>query len=210
MFDISHDAWTEEAPLPTDRSKDRRVQKTQSLLHEALSSLIHEKSYDAIVVKEILARANVGRSTFYTHFRDKDELLVSGIRHMVGAGRPDSPAPSTGRADRLLRFSLPILQHIERYRATSASASGTRRQDVVHEHLQRVLVELIIHDVRGAGHHQHEGAKMVPPDLLAHHVAYTFVLVLNWWVESCNALSAREVNELFRALVLPTLSRILD
>ena len=61
--------------MPRVRSTDRRVQKTQDLLHGALASLIHEKSYDAIVVKEILARANVGRSTFYTHFRDKDELL---------------------------------------------------------------------------------------------------------------------------------------
>jgi AcrR family transcriptional regulator len=168
--------------------------------------LLHEKSYDAIVVKEILARANVGRSTFYTHFRDKDELLVSGIRHMVG----DFPAPPTGRADRLLRFSLPILEHIERYRATNASATGARRQDVMHEHLQQVLVELIVHDLSGAGHRQHERAHGVPPDLLAHHVASTFVLVLNWWVESGNALSAREANELFRALVLPPLSRVLD
>src|SRR5215217_1690660 len=40
--------------VPNDRSKDRRVQKTQGLLHGALASLIHEKSYDAIVVKEIL------------------------------------------------------------------------------------------------------------------------------------------------------------
>ena len=55
---------------------DRRIQKTKNLLHQALGSLIREKPYDAIVVKEILDRANVGRSTFYTHFRDKDELLV--------------------------------------------------------------------------------------------------------------------------------------
>ncbi len=65
------------------RVKDRRIQKTQKLLHEALVSLMHEKSYDSIVVKEILNRANVGRSTFYTHFRDKDELLVSGIHEML-------------------------------------------------------------------------------------------------------------------------------
>jgi AcrR family transcriptional regulator len=66
------------------RTKDRRIQKTRTLLHEALESLIREKPYDAIVVKEILDRANVGRSTFYTHFRDKDDLLVSGIHDMLG------------------------------------------------------------------------------------------------------------------------------
>ena len=196
--------------LPADRSKDRRVQKTQALLHEALSSLIHEKSYDAIIVKQILARANVGRSTFYTHFRDKEELLESGIRDMVGASGTASQAPSTGRARWLLRFSLPILQHIEQYRATSTSAAGARRQDIVHEHLQRVLVDLIVHDLRSAGLGQHERAQMVPPDLLANHAASTFVLVLTWWAESENTLSAREVDELLRQLLLPTLSRIFD
>src|SRR6516164_2810623 len=53
------------------RGKDRRIEKTQALLHEALGALIREKPYDEIVLKEILDRANVGRSTFYTHFRDK-------------------------------------------------------------------------------------------------------------------------------------------
>jgi AcrR family transcriptional regulator len=46
-------------------------------------SLISEKAYDAIVVKEILDRANIGRTTFYTHFRDKDELLASSIQEML-------------------------------------------------------------------------------------------------------------------------------
>lgn len=45
--------------MPEKQVKDRRVQKTQGLLREALVSLIHEKSYDAIAVKEILDRANV-------------------------------------------------------------------------------------------------------------------------------------------------------
>src|SRR5262245_36474464 len=67
------------------RTKDRRIQKTQKLLHEALACLIREKPYESIVVKEILDRANVGRSTFYAHFRDKDDLLVSAIHDMLGA-----------------------------------------------------------------------------------------------------------------------------
>jgi AcrR family transcriptional regulator len=54
--------------MPRPRTHDRRVEKTQRQLREALVSLIHEKSYDAIVVKEILDRADVGRTAFYTHF----------------------------------------------------------------------------------------------------------------------------------------------
>ncbi len=61
------------------------MQKTQAVLHEALALLLREKAYDSISVKEILDRANVGRSTFYMHFRDKDDLLVSGMRDMLRA-----------------------------------------------------------------------------------------------------------------------------
>ncbi|MGE5109488.1 MAG: TetR/AcrR family transcriptional regulator [Acidobacteriaceae bacterium] len=67
------------------------MQKTQNLLRDALVALISEKPYDSIVVKEILDRANVGRSTFYMHFRDKDDLLLSGIQQMLG------PLPEAGR-----------------------------------------------------------------------------------------------------------------
>ena len=64
LFVISPSALEEEVTVPEKRVQDRRIQKTQRLLlYEALFSLIHEKSYDAIVVKEILHRANVGSCT---------------------------------------------------------------------------------------------------------------------------------------------------
>ena len=195
--------------MPRVRSTDRRVQKTQDLLHGALASLIHEKSYDAIVVKEILARANVGRSTFYTHFRDKDELLDSGIRDMLRASATAAPMRSTGSADRILRFSLPILEHIERYRDASDSPVDAKKLAVVHEHLEQVLVELIVDDLKRAGQCHRESEFSVPCDLLARHVASTFLLVLSWWVEFGQPIQSRKVNDLFRALILPAVTEAL-
>jgi AcrR family transcriptional regulator len=191
-------------------NKDRRVQKTRGLLHGAIASLIHEKSYDDIVVKEILARANVGRSTFYTHYRDKDELLDSGIRDMLRACAASSPARSTGPADTMLRFSLPLFAHLEQYRRMSDRSVDTQRQAVVHERLERVLVELIADDLRRIGRRRQESGQDVPYDLLARHVAATFVLVLNWWMRGGGPLPAVRANDLFRALVLPTLTEVLD
>ena len=193
--------------MTNERSKDRRVQKTQGLLHGALASLIHEKSYDAIVVKEILARANVGRSTFYTHFRDKDELLDRGLRSMLRACEANAPLRSTGPADRILRFSLPLFAHIEQLRGASDASAGVQRQAVIHERLERVLAELIVDDLRGVrSERQPPSAEGVPRDLLARHVASTFLLVLNWWMESPEPLPARKANDLFRALILPALT----
>ncbi len=57
---------------------DRRVRRTRESLHKSLISLAIEKHYDSITVQELLDRADVGRSTVYTHFQSMDELLISG------------------------------------------------------------------------------------------------------------------------------------
>src|SRR5438552_11771223 len=65
-------------------SPDRRVTKTVASLRLALTELILEKHYDAITVQDIIDRANVGRSTFYTHFRDKEDLLIGDWKKFLG------------------------------------------------------------------------------------------------------------------------------
>ena len=191
--------------LQVKQSKDRRIQKTQRLLHEALGSLIREKAYDRISVKEILDRANVGRSTFYLHFSDKDELLVSGIHDMlrkVQSNRPPAPAK---QYEQIIWFSLPIFEHIHHHRGVGDARMGTRGRAIIHEYLRKVLVELIADSIKKNFRGRRKAVTCPPPELLVPYVASTFVLVLDWWVESRSPLPPKEVDHLFRALVLPTL-----
>jgi len=183
---------------------DRRVQKTRALLHSALASLVHEKPYDDIVVKEILGRANVGRSTFYEHYRDKDELLERGIREMLHGDAQSTRACSHGTTGELLRFSLPFLEHVEHSRHQGRLPLGAGGSATVHEHLRRVLESMLADELRRSV----GPSDVVPARLLARHVAATFVLTLEWWLEH-PTLSAREVDARFRALVVPTLERML-
>src|SRR6266516_4217908 len=134
--------------MPGKRVKDRRIEKTQALLREDLVSLMHEKPYDAVAVTEILKRANVGRSTFYMHFRDKDELLASGIRDMLRSVQSVALSSSTKWPETIIRFSLPIFEYHSRHRQIGEATMGARGQAIIHEHLRRVLAELIADDVR--------------------------------------------------------------
>jgi AcrR family transcriptional regulator len=149
--------------------------------------LIHEKPYDAIALKEILHRANVGRSTFYTHFRDKDELLATAMDDLMGTAAAEP---------RLLRFSLPIFRHVDHHRhATRMGASGRAS---LHARLEREIAGVVAAELRGGA--------LVPTELAIRHVTATFRTVLDWWVDTNSALSPAEVDGLFRALVLPALA----
>ena len=74
---------------------NRRVDRTRKALREALFDLIREKSYDQITVEEITERANLGRTTFYLHYKDKEDLLLEDfidlIDQMVSKAVDDRP-----------------------------------------------------------------------------------------------------------------------
>ena len=189
--------------------EDRRIQKTLSLLREALVSLIAEKPYDSIVVKEILDRANVGRSTFYTHFRDKDDLLVSGIHDMLG--EVPSPTRTGGRSlDRILWFSLPIFEHHYRHAHAWGDRIGTKGRTILHEHLRGVLTGVIARAMKKDYRPVRQSPCQMPPEVVSAYVASTFVLVLNWWLDTKMRLTPKEINDVFRRLTSPTLAAICE
>src|SRR5262249_61932845 len=73
--------------LVDSEREDRRVRRTRRALQEALRELMLQKAYDHITVQDVLDRADVGRATFYAHFRDKDALLMSEFEAMREALR---------------------------------------------------------------------------------------------------------------------------
>jgi AcrR family transcriptional regulator len=188
--------------------RDRRIQKTRDLLHRALAALIREKPYDSISVKEILGRADVGRSTFYTHFRDKDELLVSAIHDLLRSAQSDNTPSPAKRSERMLGFSLPIFEHIDRHRRAGDAGIGAKDRARLHDHLRQVLAESIAADVAKGLPGPGKAIARIPTRLLVEYLSSTFVLVLNWWVESRNPLPPSDVNDVFRALALPTLATV--
>src|ERR1035438_4682376 len=62
---------------------DRRVRRTRDRLGDAIIGLMQEKPFETLTVQQVLARAGVGRSTFYSHYRDKDDLFLSDLEEFL-------------------------------------------------------------------------------------------------------------------------------
>lgn len=70
-------------PPVSEKPIDRRTLRTRRRLRDALLSLTLEKGYDAVTVEDITDRADLGRTTFYLHFGDKETLFLSAIDNIA-------------------------------------------------------------------------------------------------------------------------------
>src|SRR5881398_2626795 len=83
--------------------RDRRVRRTQHLLARALIALTLEKGYEAVTIRDITERADVGYATFFRHYHDKDELLkdvldvvLTEIIDLLGSTQPAADPTTIG------------------------------------------------------------------------------------------------------------------
>ena len=189
--------------------EDRRIQKTKKLLREALVSLILEKDYDSIIVQDILDRANVGRSTFYLHYEDKDHLLMAGfsdLRENLSGALKASPPILGNPSENLLRFSLFMFEHayghIAMYRALAP-----KRGAFILQALQETLAGFI--EEQATPLFKKKGGP-IPFDLFVHFLASSFISVMSWWIEQKKPVPPNQINPIFRALVMPSIASHLN
>ena len=192
------------APEPTSlRRPDRRVEKSKRALAEALVRLMIDKGYDAITVADIAERANVGRSTFYAHYADKEDLLqesLQGLRqHLTAATprRPDVDAP----VHPALAFSLPMLLHVQEVRELFRALARNGHGAPVHAQLHVMLTDLVRDRLE-----EQPGARVPPPAVIAEMIVGAFLAAALWWMNGHENLSAEEVDRTFRSLVSPGLA----
>lgn len=178
---------------------DRRSQRTRTLLSNALIELMHEKPYDAITVQDIIDRANIGRSTFYAHYLDKEDLLVSDIIRVLDALRDQIEEHATTNAQRL--SIAPFFHHVQEqlplYRALVRGGGIemlTRKAQVrlrqnIEQHLHMFVAD--------------PTAVAAPLALVATLIAGTMLTMLTWWIDDGLRHTPEQMDAMFRQLILP-------
>ena len=159
---------------------DRRVRRTRRNLGEALIALIVERGYDRITVQDILDRADVGRSTFYAHFRDKDALLLSSFDELRDDLRRDMDALTPGELpdDPAHPVSV-VFRHAYDHRPIYRALCGRQGGNVVDGHLRTMFGALLGDHLRP---HLAAAGSSLPPAIVAEFYASALIGVLTWWV----------------------------
>jgi AcrR family transcriptional regulator len=182
---------------------DRRVRRTRGNLSYALLELMVEKGYDAITIQDLLDRANVGRTTFYDHYRDKDDLLVEGLKNLRSFLREHQRAAiaRTGPLrDRALGFSLAMFEHAGEQRALVRAIVGRRAGTIVMQHVRRMFQELVRDDLAALGVRGTE----VPVEAIVEFAVGSLMSILMWWADlRSNVPDAAHADAMFRRLTIP-------
>ncbi|HLB45660.1 MAG TPA: TetR/AcrR family transcriptional regulator [Anaerolineales bacterium] len=212
---------------------DRRVQKTRKLLQDALIELVAENGYESVSIREILERANVGRSTFYAHFQDKDQLLHSILdrldelfeQHEKQFLDAKKNFGNTDIMNLTHEFSptLSLFQFVGQNHRFFKAMLGNRGYgifakpvyDYVFAHVHGIFTKPI-HD--NAFAHLHESFKMLrshekygslESEIAAHYFVSALMGILVWWVEKDMPCTVGKIDGLFRQLAIPSFGQVL-
>src|SRR5260370_6224842 len=180
---------------------DRRAARTRRALQGALISLILRKGYDAITVQEIIDEADVGRATFYAHYRGKEDLLRGGLEELRAELRA-APGAGSSRQNGPLAFSLAMFEHACEYGDVYRAMVGGRGGVVASQEIRRALSEMVKQELASF---QDDG--VVPRELALQFVVSTFLTVLTWCLERKPKLTPSQIDAMFRRLVISGIGR---
>jgi len=187
------------------KSPDRRIQRTRQLLQDALIAVILEKGYEAVTVQDVIDRANVGRSTFYAHFQDKEDLLLSGFEHLKTEFEKhllDASVTSTSPWE----LSLSMFQHAEGQRQLYKALAGKQGGNVVLTYIQKYLAAYLSEHLK---QQLKKRKNHFPYEILSNYIASSFISLLTWWLDTDSSYSATQMNEFYRQLVEPGVSVVM-
>lgn len=183
-------------------SSDRRVRRTRAAIQNALTELILEKGYDSVTVSDIIERADIGRSTFYSHFTDKREVFDDTIGELAGFLRTHSAGDGE-----IFAFSLPLFEHMVEERPVIRALFGRGGHSVALQTTTTALSEVIAEDLtRQLVGRPIDGARLA---MLVSFVVGAYASVITHWLESKHRYSAADLDEAFRSFVIPGVEEML-
>ncbi|HET8846098.1 MAG TPA: TetR/AcrR family transcriptional regulator [Ktedonobacteraceae bacterium] len=172
--------------------QDRRVRRTQKLLAKALIALTLEKGYEAITIRDITDRAEVGYATFFRHYHDKDALLKDVLDVVLDelTGLLQTPMSDNNAATGTLIFRY-VQEHVEVVHVLlSSRASSTMLRRIIEAGTQSVF-------------HQNPPltSSLIPQEIAAYHLVASTISLIQWWIERKMPYAPEQMGIIYQELI---------
>jgi AcrR family transcriptional regulator len=189
-------------------AEDRRVRRTRRLLHQALLALVLERGYDRVTVQDVLDRADVARATFYTHFRDKDDLLLSGLDEIEQTLRQAMASYAQMRephSEATIGQLEVLLEHAAEHRGLYAALLASRAGPLILREVRTRFTALATTHLKemSAAHH---ATPVVPLPVMAEFAVGAILGLLSWWMERTTELGPEQLADMLERLMTPALA----
>lgn len=182
---------------PSKKKTDARVRRTRDALGDALIALMQEKPFETITVQDVLDRAHVSRSTFYMHYSDKDDLLMSDAEEFFEALSTALSAHGD-KSDRVFpvkEFFAHLAEAQVFFKALVKSGKYHENMELARGHFARGIERRLAELPR---------AKAIPAEerpALAFAHAGALLSLLSWWLDRGMREQPAAMDDLFHRMV---------
>jgi len=160
---------------------DRRQKKTRAAIYSAFTELLKTENYSKITVQEIIDKADIGRTTFYSHFETKDDLLKSLSQDIfehvfsdeLGKERTHDFSQNHGTRDRIRHILYHLQEHMD-YLPGILSGDGG---DIFMGYFKGYLTDLFTPSVQAA-------VRLAPQEYILNHMICDFSETVKWWSQN--------------------------
>lgn len=178
---------------------DRRSQRTYRLVISAFAELIVEKPYEKILVQDILDRAGIGRTTFYAHYFDKEDVLNNIIEQEL---EQLTHQIAQAAARQRVIPSLELFEHA--YHSENKQLRAllrSRASEFLWEALQAALCRAIEPTLGSLC--AEKRSPPIPLPVVSEYLAGTFLTLLKWWLAADMPYPPEQMENIFQQLALP-------
>ncbi|MCK2216907.1 TetR/AcrR family transcriptional regulator [Actinomadura sp. ATCC 31491] len=164
-------------------SQGRQAAHTRRLIRRTLIELVEEKGFADVSVADIAHRAMIDRSTFYRHYRDKDDLVEQIFNEIAGEPGAGGEAPGGGTPDRI-GWWTEMFEHFGRHAELYRALLGPGGSPVFAARLRERCAQVARRRMRVMSGPEGAGEPGVPEDLVFVLAANLIVGTAAWWLDS--------------------------
>lgn len=179
---------------------DLRIMKTKKALYESLLSLLKENTFEDIKVSDICTKALVNRSTFYSHFSDKYELLSAFLSDMEKTLSDELNKTSHNYTlkDYYIKLIELLLNHIDEQKDFYKAISINNKNSIVLDMIYAVIDKNILSHLEKS---KPKSKRIIPDEIISKFYSSATTNVCMEWLTSGNKYSKEDILKYLNTLI---------